>query len=126
MTCDKTLNVTLSNVVILPLMVTVTFAVKVWHLGWVTYGAGVFSILVTVASPVMTWYLYWVTFSAGVFPISVTVTCPVMTYGVVVCSISTWHCDIFDYNDRARCCDVDFGLGDLFCTHVLFVFGDLQ
>ena len=58
MTSDETLNVTLSNVVILPLMVTVTFAVKVWHLGWLTYGAGVFSVLVIMACPVMTRYLY--------------------------------------------------------------------
>ena len=58
MTSDETLNVTLSNVVILPLMVTVTFAVKVWNLGWVTYGARVFSISVTMTCAVMTRYLY--------------------------------------------------------------------
>ena len=66
------------------------------------------------------------TFSAGVFPISVTVTCPVITYVVVVRLILTQYCDIFDFGDCDQCCDVDFGLGDLFCNHVLFVFGDLQ
>ena len=56
-----------------------------------------------------------------VFPILVTVTCPVMTYVVVVCLILTWYCGIFDFGDLDRCCDVDFGFGDLFCTDVLFV-----